>query len=477
MVFSSLVFLFLFLPFVLIGNCILPTRIRNMFLLLASLLFYSWGEGIYVLLMLVSIGVNYSLGHWLDRAADNRKKNIVALGVTINLAPLFFFKYFSFACTTLSDFSLFVSWQAPQNIPEIHLPIGISFFTFQAISYVVDIYRRTSRPQSGIVNLGLYIALFPQLIAGPIVRYGHIAEQLYKRSINSRLFAQGIERFTIGLSKKVLLANPLGAMADTIFSLPDATLSTPVAWLGITSYTLQIYFDFSGYSDMAIGLGRMLGFTFPENFNLPYRSRSLREFWTRWHISLSTWFRDYLYIPLGGNRKGSFKTARNLCTVFLLCGLWHGASWNFVIWGMAHGFFLSLERTGFGRWLKTTSQPIQHGYVLAVVMICWVFFRAENLGSAVDYLSALAGQAAGQGIPAKVLLQLTPHFAFILFISIFFSLFSTDRLWQVLRQTLIPHPHTLLLSTTRFAVIVLLLAAATTNLATGAYNPFIYFRF
>lgn len=477
MVFSSLVFLFLFLPLVLIGNCILPIRARNAFLLLASLFFYGWGEGVYVVLMLVSICINYGLGLWLDSADTNRKKAIVALGVTINLAPLFFFKYFSFLYSSLSDVSPFFLLPTPQSTPEIHLPIGISFFTFQAISYLVDVYRHTSRPQTGVVNLGLYIALFPQLIAGPIVRYGHIAEQLYKRTLNTRLFAQGIERFTLGLSKKVLLANPLGAMADTVFSLPDATLSTPVAWLGITSYTLQIYFDFSGYSDMAIGLGRMLGFTFPENFNLPYRARSLREFWTRWHISLSTWFRDYLYIPLGGNRRGRFKTARNLCTVFLLCGLWHGASWNFVIWGMVHGLFLSIERSGFGRWLKTTSIPVQHGYVLAVVMICWVFFRTEDLGRAVDFLTALAGQANGQGVPAKVLLLLTPHFVFILITSIFFSLFSPEGFGLILKQTPVFRSTRLLLSSTRFTVIVVLLVAATTNLATGAYNPFIYFRF
>lgn len=477
MVFSSLVFLFLFLPLVLIGNCILPTRIRNAFLLLASLLFYAWGEGLYVLLMLLSIGVNYGLGLWLDRAADNRKKAIVALGVTINLAPLFFFKYFTFLCSTFNELSPSFFEPTLQNIPEIHLPIGISFFTFQAISYLVDVYRRTSQPQSGIVNLGLYIALFPQLIAGPIVRYGHIAEQLLNRKINTRLFAQGIERFTIGLSKKVLLANPLGAMADTVFSLPEATLSTPVAWLGITSYTLQIYFDFSGYSDMAIGLGRMLGFTFPENFNLPYCARSLREFWTRWHISLSTWFRDYLYIPLGGNRRGSFKTARNLCTVFLLCGLWHGASWNFVFWGMLHGLFLSLERSQFGHWLKGTAKPVQHGYVLVVVMICWVFFRTESLGDAANFLATLAGLAKGDGTPSRVLLLMTPHFFIILLTAIFFSLFSIDRFLQVSKETLVLRPHPLLLSSTRFIVVLLLLAAATTNLATGAYNPFIYFRF
>lgn len=472
MVFSSLLFLFLFLPLVLVGNYLLPFRLRNFFLLLTSLFFYTWGENVYVLLMLLSITVNYAYGRFIHGAPFPLKRFLLATGVAVNLLPLLYYKYFEFFCESLEDLI-----SLPAKSYEIHLPIGISFFTFQAISYLVDIYRNVAKPQNSIINLGLYISLFPQLIAGPIVRYGHIARQLTDRKVNSDLFGKGVERFIIGLSKKVLLANPLGSMADTIFALPAEALTTPVAWLGISSYTLQIYFDFSGYSDMAIGLGKMLGFSFPENFNRPYTALSLRDFWTRWHISLSTWFRDYLYIPLGGNKRGPARTVRNLCLVFLLCGLWHGASWNFLLWGMLHGFFLSVERTYFGTWLQQRSYIIRRLYVVLVVMFCWVFFRAETLTEATDFTAALAGTALSSDIPAKVLLGLTPHFLFVFICAALLATMPTGQTTRNLSARVTSVSPRVFSLTARLLSLFLLLGATTSSLATGVYNPFIYFRF
>ncbi|MDP3479070.1 MAG: MBOAT family O-acyltransferase [Desulfoprunum sp.] len=366
----------------------------------------------------------------------------------------------------------------------MHLPAGISFFTFQSLSYLIDVYRRTTLPQGNIVHLGLYIALFPQLIAGPIVRYHDVAQQILKRYVHIEMFAEGIERFIWGLSKKVLIANPLGKMADIIFSQPVENLSSPVAWLGISSYTLQIYFDFSGYSDMAIGLGKMFGFTFLENFNYPYVSRTLREFWTRWHISLSTWFRDYLYIPLGGNRGSAARTAFNLITVFFLCGLWHGASWNFVIWGLFHGTFLLLERGRFGRFLKNLPQPLLHIYVLLVVMVAWVFFRAETVSQALVFLQKMFDFSLQNRLSPDVLTHLTSHFFVVFVLAVVFSLPVRQALAKIAKtgfpvgsgyaQGRVVAPLAQGLTIGMYFTILLLV---TMNLATGSYNPFIYFRF
>jgi len=310
MVFSSPIFLFFFLPALIVLYFSTPKQFKNSLLLLASLLFYAWGEGFYVALMLVSISINYLLGRLIGREKYSRQ--FLSLGVILNLSILVSYKY----------------------------SIGISFFTFQAISYLVDIYRKQIPSQSNIIKLGLYIALFPQLIAGPIVRYKTIMAEIENRHVSSRMFAEGAERFIYGLAKKMLIANPLGYAVDVIFELPISELPSHVVWLGILFYALQIYFDFSGYSDMAIGLGRMFGFRFLENFNYPYCSQSLQEFWRRWHISLSSWFRDYLYIPLGGNRVSELRTYGNLFMVFVLCGLWHGASWNFILAAFLLNFWM-----------------------------------------------------------------------------------------------------------------------------------------
>lgn len=398
MIFSSVTFLFLFLPVILALVILAGARLRNHVLLAGSLLFYAWGEGGYCLLLIGSMLGNFLLARWLEGAAGQGRKWILSLGILLNLAPLLVFKYAGFVVASLNAIPG-VSLLAGPELNSLHLPVGISFFTFQALSYLVDVYRQVVPAERRLVNCGLYIAMFPQLLAGPIVRYHDLARQLVQRSVSREGMAAGAERFVLGLGKKVLLADPLGIQADRIFLLPAADLSTPVAWLGAVCYTLQLYYDFSGYSDMAIGLGRMFGFVLPENFNYPYISRSIREFWRRWHMSLSAWFRDYLYIPLGGNRGGRVRTLVNLLLVFLVCGLWHGANWTFVVWGAWHGLFLVLERLVP---VRSQSRLLQAGgwlYATLVVMLGWVLFRSPDFASALHFLGVMAGGGAdGAGL-------------------------------------------------------------------------------
>lgn len=367
MVFSSTAFLFLFLPIVLVLHFVLRgVRFRNVLLLLASLLFYAWSEQGIVLLLIASIVLNYSFGLGIDRCKDSAQaRTLLIAAIAMNLAVLAYFKYTSFLIGNLNWLLAQFHW-SEIKAPKIHLPAGISFFTFHAISYIVDIYRRSASAQRNPIKLALYFDFFPQLIAGPIVRYHDIESQLDRRSITLDDVSIGIQRFVIGLAKKMLVANTLAQPADEIFAIAMPQLTPGVAWLGIVCYTLQIYFDFSGYSDMAIGLARVFGFRFLENFNYPYVARSIREFWRRWHISLSNWFRDYLYIPLGGNRCSPRRQYFNLLVVFSLCGLWHGASLNFLIWGLFHGAFLVLERrVGCNGWSG-------HGSPCNTVMPCWL---------------------------------------------------------------------------------------------------------
>lgn len=483
MVFSSIVFLFFFLPLAILLYYAVPKGLRNGLLLLFSLVFYAWGEGQYVLLMLLSIVLNYLFGLGLAAVSDSHRRYVLAAGIVLNLLPLLFYKYAGFIVDNLRVFGGgFLP--LPAGTVSLHLPVGISFFTFQSLSYLIDVYRGTTLAQRNIVHLGLYVALFPQLIAGPIVRYRDVAGQILIRNVHIEMFAEGIERFIRGLSKKVLIANPLGKMADIVFSQPVESLSTPVAWLGISSYTLQIYFDFSGYSDMAVGLGKMFGFTFPENFNYPYVSRTLREFWTRWHISLSTWFRDYLYIPLGGNRGSSARTAVNLIAVFFLCGIWHGASWNFVVWGLFHGAFLLLERGRFGIFLNNVPQCISRLYVLLVVMVAWVFFRTETVGQALTFLRKMFDFSFQTGISPELLTHLNNHFLLVFMLALLFSLPVRQALAMAAASGLpfgtgqadgrVVAP---LAQGARAGVYLTVLLLAAMNLATGSYNPFIYFRF
>src|SRR5262245_34022819 len=387
MVFSSSIFVFFFLPLALAIHFAAPRRFRNVALFLVSLLFYAWGEKGFVFLMLASIGLNYGIGRWLEA---RNVRGVLALGIVLNLALLIVYKYANFFIANLN-----LILPQPIVYKPIHLPIGISFFTFEAIAYLVDIHRRDATAQRSPASFGLFMTLFPHLIAGPVVRYRDVAAAIASRTITSAIFASGVRRFIIGLAKKLLLANALGLTADKLFALSPDQLAPSAAWLGVVCYTLHIYFDFSGYSDMAIGLGRLFGFELCENFRYPYAATSVTDFWRRWHMSLSTWFRDYLYIPLGGNRRGPWRTCFNLCVVFALCGLWHGASWTFLVWGVFHGLFLAVERVGLGRLLEKIPSPLRHGYTMLAVMAGWVLFKSETLGQALGYLGAMAGLSAG----------------------------------------------------------------------------------
>ncbi len=471
MVFASPIFLFLFLPLTLAAYFVVPRAARNGVLLVASLAFYAWGEAPYLALVLGSVAFNYAIGAAIGRSADPvTRKRWLATGIAGNLAVLGIFKYANFAVANVNALAPVLAI-TPLAVAAIPLPLGISFFTFHAISYVVDVYKGNASAERNLPRFALYILLFPQLIAGPIIRWRDIASQLPARQERMADFAYGARRFVLGLGKKVLIANTLGQTADRVFALPVAELTTPLAWLGLACYTLQIYFDFSGYSDMAIGLMRMFGFRILENFNYPYISRSIREFWRRWHISLSNWFRDYLYIPLGGNRKGERRAYANLVLVFLLCGLWHGASWPFVLWGVWHGVFLVIERAGLDTALRRAG-PLAHAYALAAVMGGWVLFRCETLAQATGYYAALLGGAAGDPARHPLPEYLDPFVAFTLVVGIVFStpLARAAGRWRD------RHAGAAVLGLD-VAWLAIVFVLSTSFLAAGTYNPFIYFRF
>lgn len=471
MVFSSPIFLFGFLPVVLFLYYLSPKVLKNVTLLTASLLFYAWGEFFYLGVMLLSIVVNYFAGIAIHKTLQREKSLALAylwVGIVINLLLLVSFKYANFLVDNFNILLKTVSI-APIDLVPIHLPLGISFFTFQAISYIVDVYRAEVEPQRKIQDLALYISLFPQLIAGPIVRYHDVAQQMNQREHSWSLFASGTQRFIIGLGKKMLIANTLGEVADNIFALSDMDRTLPVAWLGILAYSLQIYFDFSGYSDMAIGLGRVFGFTFLENFNYPYISQSLREFWKRWHISLSTWFKDYLYIPLGGNRVSTRRVYFNLFLVFFVTGFWHGASWNFIVWGMFHGVFLAIEHMGFSKILNRLWRPIQHIYLLLVVVVSWVFFKAADLSSAIDYLISMTDITQIQTSALIYAQVLNDEFVYVLLLGLLGS-FPWAKL--------LPSKESLLfIELPRIGFLFLILLLSILKISSSTYNPFIYFRF
>jgi alginate O-acetyltransferase complex protein AlgI len=396
--FTEPAFLFVFLPVLLALYQLPGARYRNWLLLAASIIFYARGAGAFTWLVLGLIAFNYVAARAVARYRDTpRGRAMLAGAITVDLLVLATFKYADFAVGNVNAVRT-LAGISPIPLPGIALPIGISFFTFHAISYVVDVYRQDAAAQKRPVEAALYLLVFPQLVAGPIVRYRQIAAQLSSRLVTTGDFAYGIRRFLVGLAKKMLIANTLAGPADQIFMMPAAELTAAHAWTGIACYTLQIYFDFSGYSDMAIGLGRMFGFRFPENFNYPYIASSIQDFWRRWHMSLSAWFRDYVYIPLGGNRTTTGRLYFNLLLVFFLCGLWHGAAWTFVVWGLFHGAFLVIERVGLGARLDALPRPVRHLYSLVVVMVGWVFFRADTLAGATAMLSAMIG--AGGGSPA-----------------------------------------------------------------------------
>ena len=464
MLFSSIYFLFYFLPVILLIYTIVPSKFKNLVLLAASIFFYSWGEPIYVVLMLFSAVFNYCMAIDIRRAQVQGKtgKHTLIFTVVINLFILSFFKYYGFLMDTINDlFGTEISYTA------LALPIGISFYTFQALSYIFDVYRGNVHVQRNILHFALYLALFPQLIAGPIVKYKDIAQQLERRTITLEKFGEGTGRFIIGLGKKVILANNLGAMHTAVLSMADSEISVLTYWIGIICYTLQIYFDFSGYSDMAIGLGKMFGFDFLENFNYPYISRTITEFWRRWHMSLSTWFREYVYIPLGGNRVSAKRHILNLLIVWSLTGLWHGASWNFVTWGLYYGVLLIIEKYFLGKYLVKMPIPVQHIYALLLVAIGWVFFSCEDLSSALHYLQVLfcLGGVPLAGTGSLYLLR--TGWVFLLLGCIIATPEPMKQFETLSRKYGI------------VSVLILLglLVLCTAYLVFSSYNPFLYFRF
>lgn len=477
MVFSSATFLFLFLPLVLIGNRMMRTiRQKNIFLMGASVVFYAWGGAQYALLVLFSTFVNYLVGLFLGRSKMPKKPALV-IGVAFNLAILCFFKYFNFFVDNLNAIAG-VLGLPPIHAPLIPLPVGISFFTFQIMSYIIDVYRGKVEYQKSYVNLTLYILLFPQLIAGPIVRYIDVEREIQQRDVSIAQFAKGVERFIVGLAKKVLIANGTGEIAAYVFD-DFHNLSFAMSWIAVVCYAIQIYFDFSAYSDMAIGLGKMFGFHFLENFNYPYVSESVQEFWRRWHISLSSWFRDYLYIPLGGNRGGLRKTYRNLLIVFFVTGLWHGAGWNFIIWGLWHGLFLILERgETFASVLKKTPSFARRAYTLLVVLVGWVFFRANSMQEAWTFLRSMFSFDINGVSLYPILDCITPEKMFCIAAGMLFSAPIAPWLRQRALETrgnaiFVRVPAQMLYC----AGLMTLFMISICYMAGTSFNPFIYFRF
>lgn len=457
MVFSSCIFLFFFLPIVYIAYCICPNlKVKNVLLTMASLFFYAFGEPVYILLMIGSILANYCLAR-LIASSERWAKAALCVTVAFNIGLLVVFKYGALVIGTAGSLL-----HLPVTVPQIALPIGISFYTFQALSYCIDVYRDKELVQKSIWKLMLYISFFPQLIAGPIVKYHDIDVQLSDRCVTIEDTAQGIRRFIAGLAKKLLIANTMAYMTDTLYTTRLDFMLT--AWMAAVCYVFQIYYDFSGYSDMAIGLGRMFGFTFQENFRYPYISGSIQEFWRRWHISLSTWFREYLYIPLGGNRKGETRTMGNKLVVFMATGIWHGANWTFLVWGLFHGLFITLE---YKKLVPLKNKVFAHIYTMLVVICGFVIFRADSIGQAMHILASMFTgvhpDISEQMLAAKLL---TPYNIICLLAAVIFSAPVCE--WFKGRVKL---------QAVQYAASLVLLVLCMLNLASSSYNPFIYFRF
>ncbi len=485
MAFNSVDFLFIFLPIALAINSLIKKEWRNPVLLVASLVFYALGEKFYVILLIVSALMNYGLARMISRNSEKplQSKRIITVAVIVNLGVLVFFKYTGFFVANINA----VLSQA--GLPAIvfklqHIPIGISFFTFQTLSYLIDVYRKDSRANANAVETSLYITMFPQIVSGPIMRYNPIAGQLAKRELTLDGFTCGIRRFIIGLGKKMIIATALGNVADQVFSITPGLLSFEVAWLGIICYSLQLFFDFSGYTDMAIGVARMFGFTLAENFNYPYISQSMREFWRRWHISLSTWFRDYVYISLGGNRYSKASTYMNVMIVFLLTGFWHGANWTFIVWGLWHGLFQLVERTPLGDMINRRARPVRHGYALLVIMIGWVFFRSADMAGAFRYLKSMAGFNGLGNASYFPAMYLSGEVMFALAAALLLSMPVAPWIENRVRDGIsrISHPWLGAAARHGFAIGGLLLLFSIflysiMVMAGGGYSPFIYSRF
>lgn len=470
MVFSSTIFLFLFLPTVLIIYYLIPKiKYKNIFLLAASLVFYGYGEHKFVFIMMLSIIINYLLGFVVEYAKKYSllyRRISLLLVVLVNVGLLFYYKYYDFFIENVN--SIF-GLELP--LKHIVLPIGISFYTFQIMSYLFDLYLGKVKLQKNPLKLGLYIALFPQLIAGPIVRYIDISDQIDNRTLSVDYFAEGLKRFIIGLGKKIIIANSFASIADSIFAMPPNEMSVMLAWGGAIAYTLQIYFDFSGYSDMAIGLGYMLGFRFLENFNYPYIAKSVQDFWRRWHISLSSWFRDYVYIPLGGNRTGNVYV--NLIIVFFVTGLWHGASWNFVLWGLWHGLFLIIERVLRTSKMQNIKLPyaVTWLYTMLVVIIGWVMFRAPDMGYAYNYIKVMFG-IGNDGIIEPLMISYIHEYIIIFIITVVLSTPLLKNIINFIEKRNIKCSYII-----QYTFLVIIFWISIIYTVTSTYNPFIYFNF
>ena len=468
MLFSSIVFLFSFLPAVMILYYLLPVRFRNVILLLASLVFYAWGEPVYLFLMLRSILFNYFSGLDIARNLQDKRaaKRSLVFNLIINLAVLGFFKYEGFVLDTLNGIlPVHISYHA------LPLPIGISFYTFQILSYIIDVYRGNVKVQTNLPNFALYVTMFPQLIAGPIVQYADVDEQLASREVSRTKFGEGSMYFIRGLAKKVLLANTSGMIFTEVSGLAKGNIAVMTAWLGAFAYMFQIYFDFSGYSDMAIGLGKMFGFEFNMNFNYPYVSKSITEFWRRWHISLSSWFRDYVYIPLGGNRVSKIKHIRNLLIVWFLTGLWHGAAWNFVAWGLYYGVILIIEKYLLSPVLDRLPDVVRHIYSIVLVVIGWVLFFSSSFGQAADYIRVMFG-AGAHGFADRESMYLLTSNLILWLILIFGSTPLVHFRYEHMLRT--KKWNTTIINSVVYAALFIVCIA---YLVTETYNPFLYFRF
>lgn len=471
MVFSSPAFLFGFLPIFLAVYFAAPARFRNMVILVASLLFYYTDAGALSFVLCGSIVVNYLIALYFCKSSGLARKVALAAGVAANLVPLLYYKYWMFVIQSVNDAALLLDSKANFSISQILLPAGVSFFTFHAISYLLDVYNHKVKPAESLVDFGMYMANFPQLIAGPIVRYSEIVDVVRVRKVRLEQIYTGLITFVIGLSQKIILADSVGSVADSIFALPQSELTTGYAWLGAFAYALQIYFDFSGYSNMAIGLGRMMGFEFPQNFDQPYRSQNVTEFWRRWHMTLSRWFRDYLYIPLGGNRAGRFRTLTNLFIVFFLCGLWHGASYGFIVWGIYHGMLLIIERELLSRFGFVMSGWMGQAVTFLLVMIGWVFFRASSLSEAVDYLVVMANIGIQQGTVQTLPIVLGADKVTFLIVAYVCAIFPTERLLRIMSAS------GNAIVAIQGAIATALMAFSCMLIAANGFNPFIYFRF
>lgn len=466
MVFSSTIFLCVYLPLVLLGYYICPKKGKNLFLLIVSLIFYAWGEPKYVFLMIFSILVNYVFGLLMDKHRENKKrlKLMLVISVIIDLGLLSVFKYTDFIITNINSV-----FGAGFDLLNIALPIGISFYTFQAMSYTIDVYRDNVRVQRNLIDFGMYITMFPQLIAGPIVRYSDVQDQLAERNVTTADFSEGIMRFVVGLGKKVLLANQMGAVWTQIYAL-GGDISALMAWTGAAAYTFQIYFDFSGYSDMAIGLGRMFGFKFPENFRYPYESVSITDFWRRWHITLSTWFKEYLYIPLGGNRRGLARQALNLLIVWTLTGFWHGAGWNFVMWGLYYFAILFIEKLFLLKALDKLPRLFRHAYALLLIVIGWVIFASDDVSVMLPYLGSMFG--ANGALGGMDVYTLLTRAALMVICCV-----ASTELPKRLFVTAAGKMNEKAAFTVKSVLTLTLLALSVIFLIGDSYNPFLYFRF